>query len=224
MARSLAALLPSLWQENVKGGGSYAVSWLDFLASQRHSRAPITDALLIVERWLPYLQPDQIHVVTVPRASTSHTVLLGRFSEALGVDTASWSALDGETNVSMDMVQAELIRRMNRLTTTAFDETAQRRRVHDALMPALRPPNPARRIRIPSSEREWIDSETGRRIDGLRDCGALLHGDLEDLASPADVWQDDPMEVTDADLLAEALQLLVSSHPDNSDPDRLDFV
>ena len=46
---------------------------------------------------------------------------------------------------------------------------------------------------------------------------------LDDLAGPPDVWQDDPVEVPPADLLDEALQLQVSSHPDNSDPDRVDF-
>jgi hypothetical protein len=79
-------------------------------------------------------------------------------------------------------------------------------------------------VRLPSSEREWVERETGRRIDGLRDCGACVHGDFDDLASPPEVWQDDPVEVTESDLLEEALRLLVSSHPDNSDPDRLDFV
>jgi hypothetical protein len=96
--------------------------------------------------------------------------------------------------------------------------------VHDAVPPGLRPPSPARRIRLPSSEREWVEPETARRVDGLRDCGALLHGDLNDLASPPDVWQDVADAVTDADLLEEALHLLVLSHPATSDPDRLDFV
>ena len=43
-----------------------------------------------------------------------------------------------------------------------------------------------------------------RRVDCLRDCGALLHGDLNDLTSAPDVWQDVPDAVTEADLLEEA--------------------
>ena len=65
-----------------------------------------------------------------------------------------------------------------------LDHRAQRLLVHDALLPGLRPPNHARRIRLPSSAREWTETEISRRVDGLRDCGALVHGDLDDLASP----------------------------------------
>jgi hypothetical protein len=38
------------------------------------------------------------------------------------------------------------------------------------------------------------------------------------------VWQDVPDAISEAELLEEALHLLVRSHPDTSDPDRLDFV
>ncbi len=105
-----------------------------------------------------------------------------------------------------------------------LDHRAQRLLVHDALLPGLRPPNHARRIRLPSSAREWTETEISRRVDGLRDCGALVHGDLDDLASPPDAWQDVADAVSEADLLEEALHLLVLSHPGTSDPDRLDFV
>ena len=224
MARSLAAMLPSLWQESVKSVGRDGVSWPAFLASQRDTRAPITDALLIVQRWLAHIPAEQVHVITVPPAGTGPAVLLGRFSDALGIDTTSWPADAAARNVSIDMVQTELVRRLIQTSAASLDHRAQRLVVHDALLSSLRPPSPARRIRLPSSEREWIEPETWRRVDGLRDCGALLHGDLNDLASPPDVWQDVPDAVTEADLLEEALHLLVLSHPGTSDPDRLDFV
>jgi hypothetical protein len=97
--------------------------------------------------------------------------LLGRFPDALGVDTSSWSGDDAARNVSLDMVQVELTRRLNQTTAASLDHRAQRRLVHDELLPCLRPPRPARRIRLPSSEREWIEAETcppGRRPTRLR--------------------------------------------------------
>ena len=63
------------------------VSWPAFLASQRDTRAPVTDALLIVQRWLGHIPAEQIHVITVPPAGTGPAVLLGRFSDAFGIDT-----------------------------------------------------------------------------------------------------------------------------------------
>lgn len=224
MARSLASMLPSLWQESVKSVGRDGVSWPAFLALQRDTRAPITDALLIVQRWLTHIPAEQIHVITVPPASSAPAELLSRFSDALGIDTTSWPADTAVRNVSIDMVQTELIRRLSQASAASLDHRAQRLLIHDALLPKLRPPSYTRRILLPSSERRWIESETCRRVDGLRDCGAKLYGDLNDLVSPSDVWQDVPDAVTEADLLEEALHLLVSSHPDTSDPDRLDFV
>jgi Sulfotransferase domain len=224
MARSLTAMLPSLWQESVKGVGSEGVSWPDFVALQRGSRAQITDSLLIVQRWLAHIPSDHIHVVTVPPARRDPSVLLRRFSDALGIDTTSWSTHDAARNVSIDMVQTELIRRLNQTSAALRDHRGQRLLVHDAILPSLRPPNSAWRIRLPSSERQWIESETYRRVDGLRECGARLHGDLDDLADSPHVWQDLPVKVLEADLLDEALHLLVASHPDTSDPDRLDWI
>lgn len=78
-------------------------------------------------------------------------------------------------------------------------------------------------MRLPKSEREWIEGETSRRIDALRRSGATLHGDLAELECPADTWEDTPPHVPDGELLDEALQLLVSSHPDQT-PDRLDII
>jgi hypothetical protein len=89
MARSLAAVLASLWQESIKSVGPGNPGWAEYLDRQRETRAPQTDALLIVGRWLAHVPPEQVHIVTVPPAGSAPAVLLGRFSEALGLDTAS---------------------------------------------------------------------------------------------------------------------------------------
>lgn len=140
MARSLTAILPSLWQESVKSVGRDGVSWPEFLAQQRTTAASRTDALLIVQRWLAHLPTERVHVVTVPPAGTDPALLLSRFCDALGVDTTSWSVDDATRNVSIDMVQAELMRRLNQSSAVSLDHRAQRLLLHDALLPRLRPP------------------------------------------------------------------------------------
>ena len=217
-------MLPSLWQESVKSvgrDGSVAgrPSWPRNAVPGR--RPPTLSSSS--SAGLPTYPPSR-STSSRCRPPAPARVLLGRFSDALGVDTTSWPADAAARNVSIDMVQAELVRRLNQTSATSLDHRAQRLLVHDALVPNLRRPNPARRIRLPSSEREWVEPETARRVDGLRHCGALVHGDLDDLASPPDIWQDVPDAVSEADLLEEALHLLVLSHPVTSDPDRLDFV
>jgi len=222
MARSLASMLPSLWQTKIKNVDPDS-SWSGFLATERETGSPVTDASLIVRRWLAHLPPTQVHVVTVPSRGAEPRVLLDRFAAALGIDTSGWDTDGGAANRSLDRVQVELLRRLNLTTSTSLGRRAQRQLIQDALLPRLRAADSQRRIRLPESEREWIERETYRRIDELRSSGATLQGDLADLEIPADTWEDTPRRVSDEDLLDEALQLLVSTHPDRN-PDRLDIV
>lgn len=222
MARSLAPMLPSLWQEKVKMVDP-DISWPNFLASQGQSGAPLTDASLIVQRWLAHVPPAQIHVVTVPPRSAEPRILLDRFAAALSIDTLGWT-IDGDAaNRSLDRIQVELLRRLNLATSGSLDRRAQRRLVQGALLPQMRAADPQRRMRLPESERGWIEAETSRRLDALHNSRTTLHGDLADLEIPADTWEDAPLHVPDGELLDEALQLLVSTHPD-LEPDRLDIV
>ena len=222
MARSLAPMLPSLWQEKVKMVDP-DISWPDFLAVERETGSPVTDASLIVHRWLVHVPPAQVHVVTVPPPGAEPGMLLDRFAAALGIETSAWDTDGGAANRSLDRVQVELLRRLNLATAGALDRRAQRRLVAGALLPHLRAADPRRRMRVPESEREWIERETSRRIEALRSSGVTVHGDLADLEVPADTWEETPLHVVDEDLLDEALQLLVATHPDRT-PDRLDIV
>ena len=221
MARSLAATLPSTWQEKVKMVDP-DVSWPDFLGSERESRSPWTDAALIVQRWLRFVPASQIHVITVPPRGTARETLLNRFAEAVGIDVSSWTSRLGAANESLDAVQVELLRRLNLATSNVFDRRGQRRLVNGALLPHIRRGDPTRRLRLPSSERDWIEAETSRRIRGLQESKAIIHGDLEELNAPPDCWSGEISPVTESDLLNEALMLLASSHPD-SVPDRRDI-
>jgi hypothetical protein len=224
MARSLAPMLPSLWQEKVKMVDP-DISWPGFLASEREGGSRLTDASLIVRRWLAHVPPARVHVVTVPPRGAEARILLDRFAAALGIDTSTWTTDDdgAAANPSLDRVQVELLRRLNLSTSASVDRRAQRRLVQGALLPRMRAANPQRRIRLPPSERGWIEAETSRRIERLRSSGAVVYGDLAELEVPTDTWDEVSFDFSDADLLDEAIHLLASSHPDQ-DPDRLDIV
>ncbi|MGZ0150541.1 hypothetical protein ACXJJ3_26010 [Kribbella sp. WER1] len=222
MARSLASILASLWQEMIKM--VYPDTSLDdFLVAEREAGSPWTDASLIVHRWLAHVPPTRIHVVTVPPRGAERTLLLGRFAEALGIETTAWHTDGAATNRSLDRVQAELFRRLNLAASPSQDVRAQRRLLNGSLLPLLRSANRSREIRLPESTRGWIEGETSRRIDALRHSGVHIHGDLADLRARDDAWEDTPLPVRDEDVLEEALQLLKSSHPDLK-PNRLDIV
>lgn len=212
MARSLAAMLPSLWQEKVKMAGP-AVSWPDFLEQQRMTGAPLTDASLIAGRWLRHVPASRIHVVTVPARGFDRNLLLHRFAEVTRIDIAGWQGTDGHINESLDLVQSELLHQLNQLTAGLFDPRAQRS-VNGRLLPLMRPADPARRRRLPAQARQWVEAESARRAAYLQHSGVIIHGDLAELQAPADAWEPAAPSVTNADLLLEALHLLAESHRD----------
>jgi hypothetical protein len=106
-------MLPSLWQEKVKMVDP-DISWADFLAAERETGSPVTDASGIVGRWLAHVAA----VVTVPPRGVDQRLLLVRFADALGINTSAWTTDGGSANRSLDRVQVELLRRLS-LTTSA---------------------------------------------------------------------------------------------------------
>ncbi len=214
MARGLAAILPSVWQEKVKMVDP-DVAWPQFFEEQRQSGAPWTDASLIVNRWLKHVPAERIHVVTVPSRRADRNMLLRRFADVIGVDVTEWQDARAAANESLDVVQSELIRRLNQVTSAFLDIHAQRR-LHTAVLPLMGPGDPDHRRRLPTTARHWVEVETTRRINSLRESGVVIHGTLDDLTAPDDAWETEPTEVTDTDLLDEALRLLAASHPDRN--------
>lgn len=88
-------------------------------------------------------------VVTVPKSSTDPSILLGRFADALGVDVSKWDR-SAPANESLDAVQAELLRQLNRVTAASLDRRAQRRLINAVLLPYLSRTRTGRRLRLPT--------------------------------------------------------------------------
>jgi hypothetical protein len=206
MARSLAEALPSLWQEQVKMADP-SINWPDFLEQQRMAGAPLTDASLIVRRWLRHLPASHIDVVTVPSRDADRNLLLRRFAEVIGIDITGWQGTESRANESLDVVQSELLHRLNQITAE-FLEPRDQRRVNARLAPLMGPADPAMRRRLPVQARPWVEAETARCAACLKRSGVTIHGDLADLQAPVDAWQSATPAITDADLLQEALRLL----------------
>lgn len=88
--------------------------------------------------------------------------------------------------------------------------------LHTAVLPLIGPADRDHRRRLPGTARYWVEVETTRRINSLRESGVVIHGTLDDLTAPDDAWETEPTEVADTDLLDEALRLLAASHPDRN--------
>ncbi|MDQ3627779.1 MAG: hypothetical protein M3419_03015 [Actinomycetota bacterium] len=210
MARSLAATLPSLWQETVKMADP-GIGWPDFLIEQQATGAPSSDTTAIVATWSACVPVDRIHVVTVPPSGSSRRVLLERFCEAVGLDATRLLVEMGKANASLDAVQTELIRRLTRATRGDLDVRAQRRLVNAAVLPRLRAAQAARALRVPATLRRWVEAETERRIAAIRAGGAVLHGDLDDLHAGDEAYAEDAgRAISERELLDEALALVAT--------------
>jgi hypothetical protein len=208
MARSLTAILPSLWQETVKMVDSDQ-SWPEYLTHQQEERSPWTDTAAIVERWLAHVPRERVHVVTVPPRRVG-TELGTRFAAALGLNIGGWD-LGMAANESLDVVQVELLRRLIASAGATLDRKELRHLINDGLLPHLSATKRPRPWRLPVEHRSWIEDETGQRrqrLQRLRDSGVVVHGNLDDLDVTADVWEPLVSSISDDDVLEAALLLL----------------
>ena len=120
-ARDLARQLPSIWQESLKHRRTKTYS--EFLTTvlrpvrsgrQQPGIWQTHHAALALERWATHLPAERIHVVTLPPRDAPREVLWRRFCAVLGVAAPERFDLDvARPNPSLDVVHAELLRRLN---------------------------------------------------------------------------------------------------------------
>jgi hypothetical protein len=214
--RDLARQLPAVWQEGVKNGDT--ATYTAFLEATLGEWTGIgtgtgkwrgQDLAGMGERWAAHVGPARVHFVTVPPAGADSDVLWQRFREATGLPDADYAIPDTPRNPSMGTVETELLRRIvERLPEDVPWPTfarqvkrrlAQRRLVNHKAGGALG---------VPTAFREPTEEIAAAIVDGLRSGGFTVHGDLADLTPSFRHDATAPDEVTDAQLLDRALEVL----------------
>lgn len=215
MARCRADVLPSLYQEKIKMVDPDQ-SWGDFLAEYRHSEGPWSQAPgVLVQRWLPHIDRDRVHVVTVPKRGAGGHLLLYRFAGVLGLDLTELRIDDADTNTSLDAVEVELLRVVTARTAARLDRRAQRDLINAHLVPLLRElDRPRRRLRLPASLRPLMSEAGLDDAEILTAAECHVHGNLDELMPDAEAFDDDrPAEsdVSLTDVLMVAADALVAA-------------
>ena len=215
MARCRADVLPSLYQEKVKMVDPDQ-SWDEFLAVYRRSSEAWPQAPGgLVRRWLPHIDRDQVHVITVPRRGAGRHLLLQRFARVLGLDPAALRTADANPNTSLDAVEVELLRAVTACTAALLDRRAQRDLIGEHLIPLLRGlDRPRRARRLPASLQPLMMRAGECDVETLTTAGCHIHGDLGDLLPDEEAFDgDDPSEspVSAADVLTVAIEALVAA-------------
>jgi len=211
--RSAGLVLPAQWQELVQNRGT--VSWEQWCrdvpddsqppTASRASAMRALDVVRMIRAWAPLVPPERLHIVTVPPASASRTLLWERFAQALELRSPRYQTPDGVTNASLGQVSTELLRRLNERLT---DEPTPAARYHSVVKSVLAKAVLAqrsgdRKVRLTPGLAEWAAAHDAQTVALLRQTDCDLIGDFADLevVVPADPR---PEPVTEAELLDAA--------------------
>jgi hypothetical protein len=208
--RDLARTIPSDWQQAVRGGLTLG---FDAYVRAVRERAPDAAAFAaahdvagVLERWGAGLDPELVHVVTVPRPGADRDLLWRRFAELLGIDPAAPSGSGGRANDSLGAVEAELLRRVNVAVREIVDADPRlvqwvRRNVALDLLARRRD---QQRFALRPEEFPWVAERARETVAAIEAGGYDVVGDLNELIPdeppPATVQPDDVA----ADALAAA--------------------
>ena len=207
-ARDLGKAIASSWQEQLKFGLTKTLeTWTPPQESATESEWGwrTMQPANVAARWGADLPAAQVHVVTVPRGSADNAELWHRFAEACGLGRIEDLDLAVErANESLGVVEAELLRRVNRSLEGRIPGGRQKSvwmrdlLAHTILAPIGREP-----IGLTADHAEQAATEADRAIAAIIESGYVVHGDLEDLRpSPVDARL--PGEVSDAEVAESA--------------------
>jgi hypothetical protein len=233
--RDLMRVLPSLWQQEVRKGGTW--TWSDFLDSvedPRHGSVKAAaafwlrfDLVKILGTWAEAVTPERVHVVVLPPSGSPPSVLVDRFASVVGIDgeTLQGHALTERSNVALGRREVEALRRLNVVLGSELNERQYARIVVKGVIPILEARSSSSpRVMIPLNHRPWVEKMSDEIVQHLRTSSYDVVGDLDDLLpgsmSTAEAGIDavaeaDPAEVDDAELvdpLLDALAVLATTH------------
>lgn len=222
VARRLDQLLPSQWQQRVKGGEPRTFEeWLRVVLDDRPDdwawlnvwRGHDTVALL--RRWADVVGPKNVTLL-VP--GSDHTMLPRTFERLMGVPEGLLEPTPTRTNRSLSRAETELVRRLN----VAFHrERWGKPRRHALLTRGLvrtlvlspGPDATEDRERLPDWALDRVRALSERRVAELPGLGVRIVGDLDALRVPADDPgpEPQPVEQVPIEVAAAALEALTAA-------------
>ena len=224
--RDLARTLPAAWQEFLQNWETW--TWREFL-NDISSEDPMTtpagrlfwtqqDLSRMLAIWTDVLDPERIHLVTLPPSGAPAGELWSRFASVLGIDPHRYDA-SGGANESLGLESTELMRRVNVLSK----QHGMSWPVYDArLKRGLAKRGLSRRkgletsVTIPVDHHDWLMSRSREQVAAIRSSGARVTGDLEDLTPTLRPPGTQPEDISPEALLESALAGLVFAAADHA--------
>jgi hypothetical protein len=228
-SRDVARQLPAFWQESIKQGRRWtfkkflrAVQDNDNMWFWRSQCLP-----KVLSRWGAGLEPDHVHLVTVPQPGGRPDELWRRFCTVFGIDPAWAPSESGRLNPSMGIAETALIRRLNRrLAQNGMSEHHHTTLVREILVHQNLANRDGRKATLPPELFPWAAEVAERWVEWAEGSGIDVVGDVNDLRPvppPEDVPWVDPDEPPPGKVIGAALDALVAmteeaaSRPDPND-------
>lgn len=219
--RDLGRTLPAAWQEFMQNRGEW--SWGEFLEGVAADDSRSTpaggrfwsqqDIVKLMGNWAEVVPAAQIHVVTLPHPGAAPDVLWLRMCQVLGIDGSGYSVESADSNVSLGLESAELMRRLNPLAREAGMRKSLYHQVfkHGLAKRVLaRRSSDQSRLSLPEEYRTWALDKAAQQVQAIEAAQVNVVGDLQDLQpvltsthtlQPEDVPDDVLLEATLAGLV-----------------------
>jgi hypothetical protein len=213
--RDLARQVPSVWQQKVTARRRYTYDqYLDVVVGRRRRSRDFwasQDLPAVLARWTAAVPAEWVHVVTVPPAGTDPAVLLSRFCQVLEVDPGALDTRVPRRNVSLGLVQTELLRRVNvelggRLRKRQAYRAAGKMYLGKRIL-AAQGGTPAL---MPRRLDGWVRGVTDEHLAALRTGGYDVVGTLDDLVPVPASFTDDEQRVTEAEVAEAAAKAMAT--------------
>jgi hypothetical protein len=215
-ARDLARQFPAFWQESIKQGRRWRYKkFLDRVRGDDSMWFWRSQSLpSVLSRWGAGLEPDHVHLVTVPQSGGAQGLLWERFCTAFGIESA-WAPKEStRANPSMGIAETALIRRLNRrLVNQGLSDYHHSALVREILVHQNLAQRDGRKATLPPDLYPWVEELSETWIEWAEGSGIDVVGDVNDLRPVrprARAKWNDPDKPNQGRVVAAALDALVA--------------
>lgn len=209
--RDYARQFPAVWQEALKMNSDLGLDEFMKRAFARELRGAWSwksqDLPRVLRRWARAVEPENVHLITLPPPGVARDVLWRRWCQVVGIDDRDFDLELKFGNESIGVAQAALLRRVKpHLSGPLMEGPVRHRWVRQYFGHEVLGPQRGERFGVRAGDAAQLRAESIAATRAIAAAGYEVVGDLEDLVPPAD-----PPEMPHPDDVSEAEMLEVAA-------------